>query len=838
MTDVFAHGTIRIRGAYENNLKNVSVDIPKNRLVVLTGLSGSGKSSLAYDTLMKECVRQYMESLGMITFFISKPKVQSITGLSPSISVDQVKVNRNPRSTVGTTTDVYTYLRVLYARLGERDCPKCGKRVLPPREGEVEEEGYFSCPHCKGPVPHMSMAHFSFNTPEGACEMCTGLGIVYGANIPKLVDEEKSIILGAVKEWNKFMISWNLEVLTSAASHYGFIFDLSKPIKELSQFERDLLYYGVLDKRFTRHFPNVKPPETVRAGKFEGVATRFLRRYGEHLENEDYFEKMEDSVIKKVCPVCDGTRLKKYNNRVTVLGDDISSLSRLAFSDLLRWVKKLNDLPQEAFRIARPIVADLDDRISRLIDVGLGYLSMDRPSTSLSGGEYQRIRLASLLGSGLTGVLYVLDEPTTGLHPRDTGRLIKVLKRLRDLGNTVLVIEHDHDFILNADYVIDMGPGAGRDGGHIIATGTPEEILKNPNSVTGKTLRLKGPVQETKILRKPLGEIIIKGAREHNLKDITVSIPTGTFTAITGVTGSGKSTLIFDVLEKAAKNKFDRSCRQAGKHDEIIGLDGFKKVVSVVQAPIARTVKSNTATYIDIFTPIRNLFASTKSAKKAGLTPGHFSFNLPGGRCERCKGLGVVQLDMHFLRKIETTCPECKGRRFMKPVLSVKYKGYDISQVLSLTVEEAYELFSDETNIHSRLKVLVEVGMGYLTLGQSATTLSGGEAQRLKLAKELGRTGKGPTLYLLDEPTMGLHAADVHRLLMLLNRLVDGKNTVCVIEHNLDVIASADWVIDLGPEGGQFGGELVAEGTPLDIAIVEGSYTGQCLRVLFEKGRL
>lgn len=556
-----------------------------------------------------------------------------------------------------------------------------------------------------------------------------------------------------------------------------------------------------------------------------------MRRYAEHIENPNYIQKIEGSVVKEVCPACGGTRLKEYSRRVTVKESTIFGLSEIPLTEVLDWVRELEvDLSEPARIVAGPIVDDLLDRVSRLVEAGVGYLSMSRSSATLSGGESQRIRLAALLGSGLTGVLYVLDEPTTGLHSRDTTRLVQVLKKLRDLGNTVLVIEHDPDIMLAADYIIDMGPGAGRDGGRVTAVGTPEEITVDPHSETGRCLRaLRQPVGPA-VRRKPKGQLVVKGAKEHNLKDITVSIPVGVLAAVTGVTGSGKSTLIFDILDSAASMKFHRSHTRPGKHDEIIGLHFFERLVTVNQTPIGRVPRSNAATYTDVFTPIRSLYASSAEAKAAGLTSRDFSFNVPGGRCERCEGAGVVTVNMHFLPDVQVLCPVCKGRRFKKTVLQVKYKGFSIADILDMTIQEAHELFADRREIAARLKVLVDVGMGYLKLGQPATTLSGGEAQRVKLAKDLGRTGKGRTLYLLDEPTTGLHPADVDRLMLLLNGLVDAGNTVCVVEHNLDLVAKADWVIDLGPEGGRDGGRVIAEGTPEEIAANDASHTGRCLR--------
>ncbi|PKN87280.1 MAG: excinuclease ABC subunit A [Chloroflexi bacterium HGW-Chloroflexi-8] len=839
---------IIIRGARLHNLKNINLSIPKNQVVVLTGISGSGKSTIGFDILFKESQRQFMEALGLVSFGLSKPPVDSITGLSPSVSIDQHMTNHSPRSTVGTSTDVYTYLRVLYARLGHRPCPTCGKDIAPgysTSDPEWENEFHtdedtktsqetFPCPHCGSAVPEFSMANFSFNKPDGACPTCTGLGVVHQINIRQLVNDQKSVPDGAVTGWDANYLEYNSNTLQAAARYYGFDFDLSLPIKDYTQIQRDLIFYGVENELFRRHFPNVEPPATVRQGRFEGITTTYLRRYAERIQDPAYREKMEEFLIIQTCPNCDGTRLRPESRAVTVHGQTIIELSRHSLSDLGKW---LDDLPTvlqpEEMLIAASILSDLQDRIHRLVEVGAGYLTIERASPTLSAGESQRLRLASLLGSGLSGVLYIFDEPTIGLHPRDTHRLINLLRKLRDLDNTVLVIEHDLDVINSADYVIDFGPGAGKHGGQVVAAGTPAEIKSQTNSITGNYLsgRISIPIPVQR--REPNHKILtIQGARQHNLQNITVSLPLGLLVAVTGVSGSGKSTLIFNILDKAIRQRFYGANENPGQHDSIEGLEYIEKIITIDQTHIGRIPRSNVATYSDVFTAIRTAFAATEDAKLHGLTSRHFSFNVAGGRCPRCEGTGVLVVKMHFLPDVEVRCPLCHGRRFTRETLAVHYHDYDISQVLEMTVEEALDLFKDVLNAYSRLKVLSDVGLGYLQLGQPATTLSGGEAQRVKLAKELGRRVTGRTLYLLDEPTTGLHLADTARLLGVLKRLVDAGNSVVVVEHNLELVKTADWVIDLGPEGGAAGGKLIAVGTPEQITQNPESYTGQYLKMI------
>ncbi|XOK58361.1 excinuclease ABC subunit UvrA [Paenibacillus elgii] len=826
---------ILIQGARENNLKNISLTIPRNRLVVLTGPSGSGKSTLAMDTLQKECQRQYMESMGMVTDSISKPKVDSIAGLSPSISVGQHVTNRNPRSTVGTVTDIYTYLRLLYAKLGERPCPSCGATVPPSFEeaGGLSEEDeasgqpqYVRCPNCSAELPRLTMGHFSFNKPEGACGTCDGLGSVASLNQEAVFDEDLSLRGGCVTLWYESLIDYQNSILQAAAKHYGFVFDPDQPLKEYGQVQRDLLFYGVESEAFLRHFPNVQPPKMVGKGKFEGVVTSLWRRYLEKDGNPNGSASVGAYFHQQTCTECQGTKLNKESRRVTVRGASIAEVSSWSLDDVLSWLNGLpGSLPPAGREMLEPVLNDLPERLRRVIDVGLGYLSLHRQTVTLSGGEAQRIRLASLLGSGLTGVLYILDEPSAGLHPRDTEGLIHVLKQLRDLGNTVLVIEHDVEVMRAADHVIDMGPGAGTMGGTVVGEGPLEALKLCESSVTGAYLRDESRLAPGRVRRRGNGSFLkIRDAYARNLKHITVSFPLGCLISVTGVSGSGKSTLLFDLLAPG---------EQAGKREgcgAITGLEHIGNWITVDQSPLGRMQRSNIATYTEVYTSIRNLFASLPEARRNKLTSKHFSFNTPGGRCENCQGLGVLSLHMHFLPNLEVRCPACRGRRFQDEVLRVTYKGYTISDLLDMTVQESLSVLKDQDKMSRTIELLCEVGLGYLQWGQSVTTLSGGEGQRIKLAKELSKKTKTHTLYLLDEPTTGLHPGDVRQLLVLLNKLVDAGHTVMVVEHNVDVIRESDWVVDLGPEGGEAGGSLVAAGTPEEVAACEASHTGRFLK--------
>src|SRR5688572_26428126 len=676
--------TITIRNARLHNLKNITLEIPKNKLVVLTGLSGSGKSTLAFDILHKESLRQFMESIGMVTWGLSKPPVDAIVGLSPSISVDQHLTNHSPRSTVGTVTEVFTYLRILYARLGHRPCPSCGKDV-PPSTYESSEDtwhtlqaesdeipdGTYPCPHCGAAIPEMGMANFSFNKPAGACPTCTGLGVVRQAIVSRLIDESKSIPENAVDGWIKFHNNRNSQILKNAGKYFGFEFDPSKAIKDYTPVQRDLLLYGTESPQFLRHFPNVKPPATNAQGRFEGVVTNLQRRYDEHATNPAYLEKLEPLFTTQPCLDCEGTRLRPESRAVTVAGEPIITVSQLPLTELDAWLKRLSPhFTSQEMLIARHILDDLYERVERLLEVGVGYLTLERSSPTLSAGEAQRLRLAALLGSGLTGVLYILDEPTIGLHSRDTHRLINVLRRLRDLGNTVLVVEHDLDLIKAADYLVDIGPGAGKHGGQIIAAGTPDEVSKTKDSLTGAYIAGMRTMPIPERRREPNHKTLtIRGARQFNLKNLAVRIPLGLLVAVTGVSGSGKSSLIFDTLNLAAHQRLSGANELPGEHDEITGWEHIDKVITIDQQHIGRMPRSNAATYSDTFTPIREAFAAMPEAKQKKVMARHFSFNVPGGRCERCEGAGTLTVKMHFLPEVEVRCPACHGRRFNRETL-------------------------------------------------------------------------------------------------------------------------------------------------------------------------
>ncbi len=836
--------SITIRNARLHNLKGVSLRLPVGQWIVFTGLSGSGKSTLGYDILLMEGLRQYIEAIGMLPLGLSKPPVDELSGLPPTLSIDQYLTNRSPRSTVGTTTNLYTYLRVLFARLGHRPCPACGRDVPPgyddaPVDWADEnadsadaDAAQIACPHCGALLPALTMAHFSFNKPAGACPTCTGLGVVQHANLSRVVDTDKSLLDGAVTGWNPAAIPWHSEALQAAARHYGFTFDPAQPVRDYTPVQRDLLFYGVASAAFRRRFPQIEPPSTVRGGRFEGLEASLLRRYAEHVHDADYLQKMENLLVTEACPDCGGARLRAESRAVTVAGRTIIELAGRPLTELAAWLDELEaGLTGDAERVAQAMLADLRERMRRVLTMGVEYLSLDRQSPTLSAGEAQRLRMATLLGSSLSGVLYVFDEPTVGLHPRDTARLIGFLRRLRDLGNTVLVIEHDLDLIAAADYVVDFGPGAGKHGGQIVAAGTPAEVQAAPDSLTGAYLAGRMRVPRPAQRRSPAGgALTIHGARAHNLRDLTVRLPLGLLVAVTGVSGSGKSTLVFDILDRAGRQRFYGAAGAPGPHESITGWEQIDRLITITQEPLGRAARSNAATYSDTWTAIREAFAATPEARQRGLSARHFSFNVPGGRCERCAGAGTLTVKMQFLPDVEVTCPTCRGRRFTADTLAATYHGRDIAEVLEMTVEEALALFAGVPAAASRLQVMADVGLGYLQLGQPASTLSGGEAQRVKLSKELGRRASGRALYLLDEPTTGLHPADVTRLLALLHRLVEAGHSVIVVEHNLDLIQAADWVIDLGPEGGAAGGQLIAEGPPEQIAGTPGSSTGACLR--------
>ncbi len=816
---------IKIIGASENNLKNISVNIPKYKLVALTGVSGSGKSSFAMDILQKECQRQYLESMGMVTDGLNKPKVDNIEGLSPSISVGQRVLSKNPRSTVGTYTEILTYLRILYAKLATRICPNCKGEILPSFD-EDEEIDFTdtSCPHCKTKLHHLSMASFSFNKAEGACLKCNGIGTITTADYSKLIDEEKTIAQGAFYLWNSELFAEHYsKSLEKCAKHYGFEFDVTKKVKDYNDLEKLVLFRGIDSDEFKEMFPNIKKPKRVADGNIEGIMNFIDKKIIESATKKLNNPTLNSALTQAKCDECDGTRLG-FDGRHAILNNKtITQISKLTMLEMVDFINDtLNTLSDSAKIIANPVITDILKRVNGIIKIGLDYLTIDRPVFTLSGGESQRLRLVSILESGLTGVLYILDEPTTGLHARDTELLLKSIKKLRDLKNTVIVIEHDMDFVKECDYIIDFGVGAGSLGGEIVVQGTPLQIVENKISKTAKYLSdEKIKLNSEKINSEKFIEV--KNATVHNLKNVSVKIPLSQLVSFAGVSGSGKSSLVFDVIENYAKGR-------KAKVEKILGIENVGEIIKIDQSPIGRQSRSNVATYTEVFTLIRELFSNQPQAKKLKLKPADFSFNVKGGRCEKCEGLGVISLDMQFLDDIEVVCPVCKGHRFKKKILSVGYNGKSISDVLNATVLENIEFFKDNKDIIKKLNTINDVGLAYLKLGQSTTTLSGGECQRLKLSKELAKGNNCHTLYLLDEPTTGLHPSDSEKLLALLRRLVSQNNSVFIIEHEINMLSKSDYIIELGPLAGDKGGEIIAKGTPFEISQNKNSLTGEYLK--------
>ena len=939
---------IKIQGARVHNLKNIDIELPRDKFIVMTGLSGSGKSSLAFDTIYAEGQRRYMESLSsyarMFLGQMDKPDVDYIEGLSPAVSIDQKTTSRNPRSTVGTVTEIYNYLRLLFARVGTPHCPKCGKpisqqtveqmvdqvmaypertkiQVMSPiargKKGEyqktfeqLKKNGYvrvrvdgemreleedikleknkkhnievvidriilkegiesrlsdsletalklsdglvlidvmeheelilssnFACIDCGISVGEINPRMFSFNNPYGACPACDGLGSKMELDLGLVIpDETLSINGGALAPWSKGGISNYYAMLLGAlAERYGFSMDT--PWNELSEEHQKLVLYGAAaDEKFHFNYINLFGEEKVHTGKYEGVIPNLERRYRE--STSDWVrEEIETFMNENACVVCKGQRLKPEVLAVKVNGYNIAEVTDMTILEAADFFENLQ-LTERQQLIGHQILKEIKARLNFLVNVGLDYLTLSRAAGTLSGGEAQRIRLATQIGSGLVGVLYVLDEPSIGLHQRDNARLIESLEQLRNLGNTLIVVEHDEDTMYAADYIVDIGPGAGLEGGQVVAAGTLDEIKANENSITGLYLSGKRQIPIPPVRRKPKEDkwLTIRGAAENNLKNINVKIPLGVFTCVTGVSGSGKSSLINEILYKSLTRSLYKNAKMhPGKHKGIEGLEHIDKVINIDQSPIGRTPRSNPATYTGVFDAIRELFAQTQDAKMRGYKAGRFSFNVKGGRCEACSGDGIIKIEMHFLSDVYVPCDVCKGKRYNRETLDVHYKGKNISDVLDMTVNQAVEFFENIPKIHRKLKTLQDVGLGYVKLGQPATTLSGGEAQRVKLATELSRKSTGKTLYILDEPTTGLHIADIHKLLEVLNRLVTDGDSVLVIEHNMDVIKSADYIIDLGPEGGKGGGRIVATGTPEEVINVKESYTGQFLKKFMDR---
>lgn len=836
---------IIVHGAREHHLKNICFEIPKGKLVALTGPSGSGKSSIAVEVLQKECLRELLESLGMTTDHISKAKVDHIMGLSPAIGVSQRVTDFNPRSTVGTKTGILTILRNLFASIGRQPCAGCGKSVKQPLQDKnklttIEEESsskkktrsYFQCPNCGQQLEKLKMAHFSFNAISGACEACKGVGELIGVNIPKLLSEEKTIRNGGVSIWDEATAKYYEGVIQAASRHYHFPFDTSLALRNYTKEQRNFLLYGTAFPDFVKAHQNVKEPKKVSDGKFEGIVPYLLTRYkSDPSKLPSAFKKY---ISHEPCLACQSARLGKIGRETTVGGKTIMDVAELSLCQLFEWINALEaQVSEDESQILSTLSGAIKERTSNLIEVGLGYLTLNRSLPTLSAGESQRVKLACVLGSGLTGVLYVLDEPTTGLHPHDTAKLLKTMRMIQEAGNTVLVIEHDMDIIKNVDYIIDVGPGGGRKGGEIVVAGTPAALMACSASITGKYLARKAPTLLNCPLESKANKVLtVCGVTEHNLKGIDVAIPINQLVVLTGVSGSGKSTFLFGILDKAARQHFNGASETPGKHVSIHGLSHFNRVVTVDQVTIRKTQssRSNVATYTKLFDLIRDLFASLSEAKVRGLGADKFSFNTSDQRCENCNGAGVVAIDMAFMPDVEMECPICNGMRFNDEVLSVKFQGHHIVDILDMAICEAAALFSEHQSIFVLLDLMKQVGLDYLTLGQSTATLSGGEAQRIKLAAELSKSGRESTLYLLDEPTTGLHPQEVEKLLAILRKLVSKGNTVIVIEHNLDVICEADTIIDFGPGGGVAGGEIVAVGTPQEVAANKDSLTGKCLK--------
>ena len=814
---------IIIKGAKEGNLKDISLEIPKNELVVFTGLSGSGKSTLAIDTIYQECQRQYLEAIGYQG--IQKPKIDFIRNLSPSIIITQNEYSKNPRSSVGTVTNIYTDLRMIYEKLSKRVCPKCNKEIISSEcKEEVEKSKdnfkvYMFCNHCNYKMEKLTRTYFSYNTREGACKTCEGLGKVLKINKDNVIHEHLSLEAGAIDFWEQKYKDYQISSLYNAFKYYGMTIEPYTPISGFNEGQKAILLYGVQNEEVKNIFPSVAPPKTVAEGRFEGIFPVLWRRLAEKSGESKHLDAYFDSAI---CEDCKGERLNELSRSVTVLGTRLPELVYLSLEELFQWLLKLETFVSGSNKLMiEPYLLDLKIKIQRIINVGLGYLSLNRQTMTLSGGEAQRIKLAATLDSTLTGIIYIMDEPTIGLHPKDTAGIINILKELRNLGNTVIVIEHDIDVMKESDYIVDIGPGAGKYGGEIVGKGSLEELKKQDTSVTGSYLKTK--IENPKDFRKGTGEIIeVKNANLYNLKNINVKFPVGCLISVTGVSGSGKSTLVFEVLSKASI-KSQTNC------NKVSGTEVFNQIITVEQSPLTRMKRSNVATYSGVYSDIRKIFSDLEDAKDKGLTTKHFSFNMSGGRCENCEGLGYVTSNMLFFENLEIPCPVCGGNQFNDAVLSVKYKGNSIKDVLGMSVENAFDTFDNHPKILKYLKLLKDVGLGYLELGQTLTTLSGGEGQRLKLAKELMNNQGKNNLYLIDEPTTGLHPIDVENFLVLLNRIVDSGSTVIVVEHNEQVIKASDWIIDLGPEGGINGGKVIAVGTPDGIISNKNSVTGKYL---------